>query len=137
MRGKRPVLFRWVVLVAMALTVGTVTYSFAQETAPTGEYKEGLSVGGWRILPSVFVGGVYDSNTDQSATGTDRNSGVGLRVTPHLVGTHDDGIHKTTVYGVVDAEFFNADAVAATLGFSHNYEAMRDLTFNFQGNYTR
>src|SRR4029453_19670294 len=47
------------------------------------------------------------------------------------------GIHKTAVYGVVDARFFNADTIAATAGFTHLYEAMRDLIFNFYGNYTR
>ena len=58
-------------------------------------------------------------------------------MTPRLTGTYDGGIHKTTVYGVVDARFFNADTIAATAGVSHQYEAMRDLIFNFYGNYTR
>ena len=30
-----------------------------------------------------------------------------MRVVPRLVGTYDGGIHKTIVYGVVDAEFFD------------------------------
>ena len=38
---------------------------------------------------------------------------------------------------MVDARFFNANNVAATAGFSHTYEAMQDLIFNFYGNYTR
>ena len=44
---------------------------------------------------------------------------------------------KQMIYGVVDARFFNADTIAATAGVSHTYEAMRDLVFNFYGNYTR
>ena len=54
-----------------------------------------------------------------------------------MTGTYDGGIHKTTAYGVVDARFFNANNVAATAGFTHTYEAMQDLIFNFYGNYTR
>ena len=56
---------------------------------------------------------------------------------PRLVGTYDGGIHKTTVYGVVDAQFFNANNVAANAGITHTYQAMQDLIFNFYGNYTR
>ena len=89
------------------------------------------------LYPSIFVGATYDDNFNQTASGTDRNSGASLRVAPRLTGTYDGGIHKTTVYGVVDARFFNADTVAATAGFTHTYEAMQDLIFNFYGNYTR
>ena len=129
--------FGWAVLVSMALTVGTTPNSFAQEVAPTGEYKEGVAVGGWKLYPGVFVGADYDDNFNQTASETDHSNGVGLRVVPRLTGTYDGGIHKTNVYGVVDARFFNADTIAATAGVSHTYEAMRDLVFNFYGNYTR
>ena len=121
----------------MALTVGTAPRSFAQEIAPTGDEYKGLAVGGWKLFPSIFVGAVYDNNFNQLATGTDHSSGVGLRVSPRLTGAYDGGIHKTTVYGVVDARFFNADTISANAGFNHSYEAMRDLVFNFYGNYTR
>jgi hypothetical protein len=120
----------------MALTLGTSPRSFAQEIAPTGEYGKGLAVGGWYLFPSIFVGATYDTNFNQTVSGND-SSGVGLRVTPRVTGTYDGGIHKTTVYGVVDARFFNADNIAATAGVSHQYEAMRDLIFNFYGNYVR
>jgi hypothetical protein len=80
-------LFLWVVLASMALTLGAVPRSFAEEVAPTGEYKEGLHVDGWTVFPSIFVGAVYNNNIDQ--TGTDTNSGTSLRVTPHLAGTYD------------------------------------------------
>jgi hypothetical protein len=128
-------LFLWVVLASMALTLGAVPRSFAEEVAPTGEYKEGLHVDGWTVFPSIFVGAVYNNNIDQ--TGTDTNSGTSLRVTPHLAGTYDGGMHKTTFYGIVDAEFFNTNTVAATAGFAHAYQPMQDLALNFYGNYTR
>src|SRR5277367_4079668 len=129
------------ILVSMALALGTAS-SFAQETAPaggegnaaaggqgsvpaggqsnapaggpgivpTGEYKEGLPLGSWMLFPSVFVGAVYNSNVSQ-LPGTD--NGTDLRIVPRLVGTYDGGIYKTTVYGVVDAEFLTYNNVAA------------------------
>ena len=127
----------WMLLVSMALTMGAVPRSFAQEIAPTGEYKPGLPVGGWMLYPSIFVGADYDTNFNQSASGTERNSGTSLRVSPRLTGTYDGGIHKTTFYGVVDARFFNANNIAASAGVLHTYEAMQDLIFDFYGNYTR
>jgi hypothetical protein len=127
----------WALLVSMALAVGTTQSSFAQEMSPTGQYKEGLALGGWKLYPGVFVGADYDDNFNQTASGTDHSTGVSLRVVPRLTGTYDGGIQKTAIYGVVDARFFNADTIAATAGFTHLWEAMRDLTFNFYGNYTR
>ena len=38
------------------------------EISPTGEYKEGVAVGPWMLYPSIFVGGVYNSNFNQAAT---------------------------------------------------------------------
>src|ERR1700730_13148460 len=67
--GMRTSWLGWVVLVSAALIAGT-PYSFADEIAPTGEYKEGLPAGGWMLFPSVFVGAVYDSNLAQAAPGT-------------------------------------------------------------------
>ena len=101
---------------------------------PTGEYKEGLPLGSWMLFPSVFVGAVYNSNVSQLTT---TNNGTDVRVVPRLVGTYDGGIHKTTVYGVVDAEFLTYNNVAADVGFASTYEAMRDLVFSYYGNYTR
>src|SRR6516162_9121250 len=71
----------WLIAVSMALIMGTVTPSFAQqstssgsqgqttssgsqgnappggpEISPTGEYQEGLPVGPWTLYPSLFVG---------------------------------------------------------------------------------
>ena len=109
----------WVLVVSMALTMGAVPRSSAQEIAPTGEYKEGLPVGGWMLYPSIFVGAEYDSNFNQLATGNRRDAGTSLRVSPRLTGSYDGGIHTTQLYGVVDARFFNADTIAATAGATH------------------
>lgn len=135
---------KWVVLLSTALIVGVIPPSFAQEnnaaqetTATGGAEGQGLTVGGWLVYPQIFAGAVYDDNFDQSATGTDRNSGTSLRVVPRVVANYDGGIHKTSLYGVVDAKFFNPDTLAATAGITHGYQPMQDVTFNFFGNYTR
>ena len=67
--GSHKSLFAWMLLVSMALTMGAVPCSFAQEIAPTGEYKPGLPVGAWMLYPSIFVGATYDTNFDQTASG--------------------------------------------------------------------
>jgi hypothetical protein len=137
MLGIRKESCAWLLLVSIASAIGAVPRSSAQEVAPTGGYTPGLAVGGWMLYPSIFVGADYDSNFNQSATGNTKDSGTSLRVSPRLTGSYDGGIHKTTIYGVVDARFFNADNIAASAGVLHTYEAMQDLIFDFYGNYTR
>jgi hypothetical protein len=128
-------LLRNVGLAAMAFVMAPTACALAQEVAPTGEYKEGMVVGGWTLFPKIFVGATFDDNTHQSATGD--TEGFSARVVPHLVGIYQNGMHRTTLYGVADARFFNSSTVTATAGFVHYYEAARDLLFTFQGNYTR
>src|SRR5262245_31930067 len=129
---------------------GQPSPSGSVESTPlqAGPFRAGFPVGGWMIYPSVFVGAVFDDNVRQIANGIDHKSGVGISVVPNFIETYDGGIHQTSLYQVVDARFFPrvgssapgeapADSVAATAGFRHNYEAMRDLRFNFYGDYTR
>jgi len=77
------------------------------------------------------------SNHREPPPGAEPTSRTGARAVPYLNGFYDGGIHKTSVYGVADARFFDANTVSATAGATHRYEAMRDLIFNFYGNYTR
>src|SRR5262249_9119395 len=125
------------ILLALALTIGATPRSSAQEISPAGQYEAGLPLGSWMLFPSIFVGGEYDANFNQLPSGTQENKGGSLRVSPRLTASYDGGIHKTALYGVVDASFFNGQNVAASAGFTHTYEAMQDLIFNFYGNYTR
>jgi hypothetical protein len=107
---------------------------------PSREYSA-LPLGAWLLYPNVFVGSVFDDNINQ--TRTNRVSGTGIRVMPSLLAQANDGIHKTTVYGVLDGRaYFNGDStgsnsVAARTGLSHTYEAMTDLVFGLNGDYTR
>ena len=150
MWGKRTRLFGWAAVLSVASLVGIAPPSLAQqggpggggqEVAPTGEYREGVTVGDWKLYPKIYVGAVWDTNIDQQASGAppgaEPTSRTGARAVPYLNGFYDGGIHKTSVYGVADARFFDDNTLSATAGVTHRYEAMRDLIFNFYGNYTR
>src|SRR5262245_24484413 len=138
MRG-RAWLLGWAAVASTALFVGISPRSLAQDQGivPTGEYREGLVVGDWKLDPQIFVGAVWDGNIDQHPNGTPRSSHTSARAVPYIGGYYDGGIHKTSVYGVLDARFFDANTISATTGLTHRYEAMRDLIFNFYVNYTR
>ena len=58
-------------------------------------------------------------------------------MSPRLYATNDGGIYRTSVYGVADAQFFNANTVSASVGLNHSYAPLPDLTFNGFVNYTR
>ncbi len=158
MRGTRSGLVGAAALAFVALPADIVSRSLAQEIAPTGQYQEGVAVGGWLLYPRLFVGAVWDSNPTQFPTENSNsnvsvatensnsnfivptengNSDVSVRVVPDFRAVYDGGIHRSLLYGIADARFFNSDTVSATAGFTHVYEAMRDLVFTFQGNYTR
>ena len=136
MGALRTQLMGWAAFAALASIVGLAPPAFAQEVSPTGQYKEGLAIGSWLVYPKIFVGAVWDSNANQYTT-QNSNSDVGVRVVPDIRAFYDGGIHKTLLYGVADARFLNSDTVSATAGFTHTYEAMRDLVFTVLGNYTR
>lgn len=105
---------------------------------PNRNYN-GLPMGGWLFYPGLTAGVVYDDNIFQSPT--NRTSRFGTRITPIVTAVRDNGIHQLTLYGTADARLYSgvneADSVAARGGFTHKYEAMRDLVFRIQGDYTR
>jgi hypothetical protein len=138
----------------MALIVGTASPCLAQDTSsgsqgsqgnaassgpgisPTGEYKEGLALGSWIFSPEIFLGAVYNSNTNQLANGA-ANAGTSLRASPRIVGYYDGGMSKTTAYGVMDGQFFNSNTIAATAGLTNAYQPQQDLLLSSYFNYTR
>jgi hypothetical protein len=144
-----------VVLLAAALTAAAVnapadaqettpsavvarTFGQGNEISPTGAYEQGMAVGPWMVYPSVYGGAVYDNNSGQSPSGTDRASGFGFRLSPRLVATRSDGaIHATTVFGAGDLRFFNANTISADAGITHAYTPLQDLTLNLHFRYTR
>jgi hypothetical protein len=144
MRGKRAELFGWAAVVSMALLMGIAPRSLAQEIAPNAEVAstggEGLTLGGWRLFPKIFVGAVRDTNIDQQPSGTPvptPTARTSARAVPYLDGFYDGGIYQTSVYSVVDARFFDDSNLSATAGLTQNYAPMQDLKFGFSFNYTR
>jgi hypothetical protein len=143
---------RWRVVMPMIMVMGAVSPCFAQdassgshgsggtsggpEISPTGEYKEGLALGGWILSPEIFLGAVYNTNTNQLVNGA-ANAGTSLRVSPRIVGYYDGGMYKTTAYGVMDGQFFNSNTIAATAGLSNSYQPQQDLLLSSFFNYTR
>jgi hypothetical protein len=130
--------FAWV-------AVGSVASVFAADmavrggTTPAGPAP--MAVGGWLFSPTLFAGGVYTSNVNQTENG--RVTSWGERVTPGFSATLNNGIHQTSIYGLAD--FINYTASGATdkttvdakAGLTQVYMAQRDLTFRFNADYTR
>jgi len=107
---------------------------------PSRDYNS-MALGPWLFSPSLFVGGIYDSNINQ--TSINKISGYGERVVPSFTAFLNNGIHRTNIYGLLDARFYQVSGatdqtqVAAKTGFNQTYEAQRDLVFTFSGDYTR
>jgi len=85
--------------------------------------------------PEIFLGAGYNTNANQLATNAD--NGWDLRVSPRITGTYDGGMYKTSVYGVMDGQFFNTNTLAATAGVTNNYQPQQDWLLSSFFNYTR
>jgi hypothetical protein len=157
----------WAFFVAVAAAMSPISHAVAQNAAPasgaqgslapvaapssgeitpTGEYQGGLPLGTWMLYPELFVGAVWDSNSNQATsnstaqalTGSAPDSGTSLAVSPRLVATNSDGgMHSNTLFGVGDFQFFNSNTIAADAGFIHTYKPTEDLAFNLNLRYTR
>src|SRR6516162_5304228 len=119
---------------------------YGQEIGPTGQYQAGVPIGAWMLYPELFVGAVWDSNSNQAssnqraqtATGSSPDSGTSLAVSPRLVATSSDGgMHSSTLFGVGDFQFFGTNTVTADAGFLHTYKPTEDLSLNLNLRYTR
>jgi hypothetical protein len=106
--------------------------------ANPGRTDDALIAGGWLIYPSAFVGGVYDSNPNQSSHG---QSSGGARLTPSLLAETVGDLTKTTIYGVADGRIYfgshATDTVDVSSGIVETYQPLPDLVFTGQGDYTR
>lgn len=106
-----------------------------------GQPQDALVAGNWLVYPSAFVGGIYDSNINQSATNV--QSSGGARLAPSLLAITTGDFSKTTIYGVADGRIYanqqtnEADAVDVSSGVIQVYQPLPDLIFTGQGDYTR
>jgi hypothetical protein len=126
--------------------VAWIPLSFAQEpplnVAGGGKLPaqdpNAIAVGGWLLYPTVRLYSLYSDNLFQSPTSP--ISGPGLGVTPSMTAVWSNGIHTTTLYGNIDRQDFPTNNEINTLdgraGFTQRYEAMRDLIFTVNANYT-
>jgi hypothetical protein len=97
-----------------------------------------IAVDGWLLYPTLRLYSLYSDNLFLSPTSP--ISAAGFGVTPSLVAVWSNGIHTTTLYGNIDSQGYPTDNDINTLdgraGFTQKYEAMRDLIFTVNGNYT-
>lgn len=106
-----------------------------------GQTQDALVAGNWLVYPSAFVGGIYDSNINQSSTNV--QSSGGARLAPSLLAITTGDFSKTTIYGVADGRIYanqqtnEADAVDVSSGVIEVYQPLPDLIFTGQGDYTR
>lgn len=128
------------------VAIGSGTSIFGADLAPGGVSKAPagpvpMAVGGWLFSPTLFAGAVYNSNVNQSENG--KISSWGERVVPGFSAVLNNGIHQTSIYGLADLQNYNAAGVTnkttvdAKAGVSQAYMPQRDLTFRFNGDYTR
>jgi hypothetical protein len=101
---------------------------------------DALIAGGWLLYPSAFIGGIVDTNVNQTARG---QSSAGIRITPSLLAENSGDLSKTTIYGVADSRIYfgsaasNADDVDVSSGVIETFQPLPDLIFSGQADYTR
>jgi hypothetical protein len=98
-----------------------------------------LTLGDWLLYPTLTVNSLYDTNLYSSVTHPIAAGGFDFK--PSIVAKHDTGIWQTTLYGNLDTTQYpfnqsQNDTHNRQAGFTQTYEAMRDLIFTVQGNYS-
>lgn len=97
-----------------------------------------IAVNGWLLYPTLRAYSVYSDNFFQTPLNPLWAGGVG--VSPALAAVWSNGIHTTTLYGGIDRQVYPTDNSIDTLdgraGFTQRYEALRDLIFSVNGDYT-
>jgi hypothetical protein len=135
---------RQIVFCAGLVAFSWVSIAVAQEppltvpkTGPIRNVPGALTFGGWLFFPSLRVFSVFSDNLYQSPTRPVSVAGIG--VAPNLVAEWTNGIHRSTLYGNAEVRRYTdeqSNTFDRQAGFVQRYEAMRDLIFTFQGDYT-
>ncbi|MHB8885738.1 MAG: hypothetical protein ACYC5H_11810 [Methylovirgula sp.] len=103
-----------------------------------GKPADAVAADGWLFYPTVRLFSLYSDNLFQSPIYPIAAFGLGL--SPGLVAEWSNGIHKTTLYANAEGrEYPNQNEINALdyqAGFVEQYEALRDLIFRVQGDYT-
>ena len=126
--------------------LGDLAPAFAQAEPPLDPPKlrslklpdNAIPIYGWALYPTLSASSVFDSNLYQSPTTP--ISAAGFLVSPSLVAIRSNGIHTTKLYGIIDSKIYPSAGENNTFdrqgGIIQTYEALRDLIFTFQGDYT-
>jgi Putative beta-barrel porin 2 len=97
-----------------------------------------IAIDGWLLYPSLRTYTTWSDNVFFSPVGSINAAGLG--VNPALTAVWTNGIHTTILYGDLDRQTFPTENQINTLdgraGFTHRYEAMRDLIFTVNGNFS-
>lgn len=107
--------------------------------APSGPVP--MVIGGWMFSPTLFAGGVYNTNVNQ--TETNRVASWGERVVPGFTADLNNGIFQTSLYGIADIQNYNNSGVVhqttvdAKLGATETWFVTRDTTVRANIDYTR
>jgi hypothetical protein len=97
-----------------------------------------IAVDGWLLYPTLRVYSLYSDNL--FLTPVSPLSAGAIGVTPSISAVLSNGIHTTTLYGSFDRQDYPTANEVNTLdgraGIVQRYEAMRDLIFTANINYT-
>jgi hypothetical protein len=97
-----------------------------------------IAAGGWLLYPTLRVYSLLSDNYFLSPVTP--ISGPAFGVNPGLTAEWSNGIHTTNLYGNLDRTQYPTHNEVNTLdgraGFTQKYEAMRDLIFRVNGDYT-
>jgi Putative beta-barrel porin 2 len=134
----------WRRIAAVALLIGYSSAALAEEpplTVPKYALPRtadgAIDFNGWLLYPAVRAFTVFSDNLYQSAVNPISVAGIGLA--PSLIAEWTNGIHRTTLYGNFEVRDYTQSASNTfdrQAGFVQRYEAMRDLMFTVQGDYT-
>jgi hypothetical protein len=97
-----------------------------------------IALDGWLLYPSLRTYSAWSDNVFFSPVGPINAAGLGIN--PALTAVWTNGIHTTVLYGDLDRQTFPSDNQINTLdgraGFIQRYEAMRDLIFTVNANFS-
>lgn len=138
---------RHALLVALSLFVCGILNPALAQTEPPLDPPKLISLGSpgnaiplntWLFSPTLTIATFFDSNLYQSPTAP--ISAGGFKVNPGLVAIWTNGIHTTTLYGNIDRKIYPSAHENNTFdrqaGVIQRYEALRDLIFIVQGDYS-
>src|ERR1700730_12871305 len=146
MRGMRPRRLHLRSVFSAFFLAASIATAFAQEpplnvsrnSLPVRPPDSAIAIDGWLLYPAVRAYTVYSDNLFVSPQSPLSVTGFGM--SPSLTAEWSNGIHTTTLYGNIDRQVYPTDNRVNTFdrqaGFTQKYEALRDLTFRVQADYS-